>query len=158
MVKFIYLPDMKNPHRVMTVAYEALPDKSTCHFGYSINTQYGPEAAWNHCTRGDQFSKRIGREVALGRLKNSPRIIRVGYDPSEYNSSYAELVKHALAYNEFHYGKDLPEIVNRIALAYVPKARSVSDIMDSIRKFLKDNCLDRIEYFVDEGPAEETHA
>lgn len=89
-VRFSYHKDPKNPLRVVTVA--RMVEDGYMHVGWSINnppkkyTDAWPMAVYGNTgeeigyhviteetqTPGDMFSKKRGRQIALGRLHNAP--------------------------------------------------------------------------------------
>jgi hypothetical protein len=73
-VRITYVRDIDNQDRVLTLAHRR-NDDNTVSFGISINrpTQWVPEYQNKnnlslYKVHGDKFNKKLGREIALGRL------------------------------------------------------------------------------------------
>lgn len=62
MIKFSYLRDPKNPKLVLTIAREIVKE------GQLVGTIQ----QFSLCSPKDQFSKKIGRKIACGRLEKHP--------------------------------------------------------------------------------------
>lgn len=115
--KVTYLQDPKNPKRVMTLAYKLGPEDSVS-FSYSVNrptlwktTQesiwYNYQSIYKDLQEGDQFSKKTGCNIALGRLNSRPTSVALNGDKpkiaclkaleTDSNSVVCRIAKYALA-------------------------------------------------------------
>ena len=72
---FAYVPDVNNPNRTMTIAYTISGNR--VRFGFSINAPTEWVCAYSSQERitfvkkpGDQFNKRKGKEIAIGRYES----------------------------------------------------------------------------------------
>lgn len=74
MVKYLYLRDLKNSKRVITVARQ-LTDDDRMRIGVAVCKPNLKPTAFTWGTVGDEFTKKRGREIALGRMNKSKEFI-----------------------------------------------------------------------------------
>ena len=75
-VKFAYLPDPKNKHRVITIARTVVED--TIYFQTAVNrcylerSYYHDDGRFYHPKPVDKFDKDMAKRIASGRLESKP--------------------------------------------------------------------------------------
>lgn len=78
-VKFMYLRDPKNPKRVITVARQLTEDGKFVKVGWAVCRPTVREGKYI-VSNGDEFNKKRGREIAVGRLKKNGGCLRISVE------------------------------------------------------------------------------
>lgn len=95
-VKFIHIHDKNNPHQGVSIAYWRVYNTS------QLSTKCGEdfyEYAIAQCGKKDNFSRKIGRAVASGRLLHGKKTFAVDIPPWEHNPVQV-ILDHVKAQNK----------------------------------------------------------
>lgn len=107
-VRFFYMFDSKNPRRMVTVVRRFHPQNpNVLQFQFAVNNPSPIWDDWDHAltSKGDCPQKKVGREIALGRLEARP--FEVDFEKGrqltvicEILSDEAKAEMHAVEWNE----------------------------------------------------------